>query len=58
MGRGKGNINLESELRSSESTFQNRPCNTLSGNYIDRFIPQIPCIRENIQNPKHIIPEG
>ena len=57
MGRGKGNINLESELRSSESTFQNRPCNTLSGNYIDRFIPQIPCIRENIQNPKHIIPE-
>lgn len=57
MGRGDGNTNVESSLRSSESTFQNRPCNTLAGNYIDRFTPQIPCIRDNIQNPKHIIPE-
>lgn len=57
MGRGEGNTNIESKLRSSESTFQNRPCNTLAGNYIDRFVPQIPCVKDNVQNPKFIIPE-
>ena len=57
MGRGSGNICVESNLRSNEATFQNRPCNNLAGIYVDRFITQIPCIRENVQNAKHIIPE-
>ena len=57
MGRGEGNTCVESSLRSSETTVQRRPCNTLSGIYIDRFTPQIPCVRDTIQNPTHIIPE-
>ena len=57
MGRGMGNICIESKLLPSEDTFQNKSCNNLSGIYIDRFIPQIPCIRNTIQNPKNIIPE-
>ena len=57
MGRGEGNAEIESSLLSSETTYQGKASNTLSGNYIDRFIPQLACIRDNIQNPKHIIPE-
>tara|TARA_B100000524_G_scaffold347769_1_gene250462 strand:- start:917 stop:1543 length:627 start_codon:yes stop_codon:yes gene_type:complete len=57
MGRGSGNVCAESDLRSSEDTFQNKACNNLAGISIDRKIPQIPCIRNNIQNPKYIIPE-
>lgn len=57
MGRGEGNINIESKLLPGESTFQNKQCNNLSGIYIDRFVPQLPCIKREIQNPKNIIPE-
>ena len=57
MGRGRGNICQETKLQPGEDTFQNRPCNNLAGVYIDRFIPQIPCIRNTIQNAKHLIPE-
>lgn len=57
MGRGVGNVCEESNLRTGEDTFQNRPCNNLAGIYIDRFVPQLSCIRDNIQNPRHLIPE-
>lgn len=57
MGRGEGDICVENKLLPGEDTFQNRPCNNLAGINIDRFIPQIPCIKENIQNPINIIPE-
>lgn len=57
MGRGTGNVCDESNLRNGEDTFQNRPCNNLAGIYIDRFVPQLSCIKDNIQNPVHIIPE-
>lgn len=57
MGRGEGNTCVESNLRSSEDTYQNRQCNTLSGIYVDRFVPQIPCIKDNVQNPKNLIQE-
>jgi|UniRef100_A0A6C0LXE4 hypothetical protein len=57
MGRGEGNVIIENKLLPGESTVQNRPCNNLSGIYIDRFIPQIPCIKREIQNTKNIIPE-
>ncbi|MDA7573952.1 hypothetical protein N8751_01595 [bacterium] len=57
MGRGAGNVCDESNLRSAEDTYQNRQCNTLSGIYIDRFVPQLACIKDNIQNPRHLIPE-
>ena len=57
MGRGGGDICTETKLLPGEDTFQNRPCNNLAGVYIDRFVPQIPCLRQNIQNTNHIIPE-
>jgi len=56
MGRGINDVCAEDQLR-GEDTFQNKPCNNLAGIYIDRFVPQIECIRQNIQNPVHIIPE-
>ena len=57
MGRGRGNICAETKLQPGEDTFQNKPCNNLAGVYIDRFTPQIPCIRDNVQNAIHLIPE-
>lgn len=57
MGRGEGDVCEESHLRHGEGTMHNRPCNNLAGIYIDRYTPQIPCIRESVQNPKHIVPE-
>jgi hypothetical protein len=57
MGRGEGDVCTESKLRSAEDTSQNRPCNNLAGVFIDRYTPQLPCIRANIQNPRNIIPE-
>lgn len=57
MGRGLGNMEIETELKPGNNTYKTRPCNNLSGINIDRFIPQIPHIKHNIQNIKHIIPE-
>ena len=57
MGRGWRDIKTESSLLTGNSTFKNRPCNSLSGIRIDRFTPQIPHIENNIQNIKYIIPE-
>jgi len=57
MGRGEGNICVENKLKPSDSTFDARPCNKLSGIYIDRFVPQISCIKNTIQKPIHLIPE-
>ena len=57
MGRGQGDVCVESKLLSGESDNNRRPCNVLSGVYIDRFDPQVPCIKDNIQNPLNIIPE-
>lgn len=56
MGRGINDVCVEDQLR-GEDTFQHRPCNNLAGVYVDRFTPQIDCLRQNIQNPIHIIPE-
>ena len=57
MGRGPGNTPVETKLIYGEDTFQNKPCNNLAGIYIDRFTPMIDCIKDNIQNTIHIIPE-
>jgi len=58
MGRGKGDVSLESEIRPGESTYQSRPCNNLSGVSIDNyFTPMIPCLEKTIQDPKYLIPE-
>lgn len=58
MGRGYGNACLESRLLPGEDTNQKKSTNSLSGVYIDRYTPQLPCIRDQIQNPQNIIPEN
>lgn len=57
MGRGQGDVCVESRLITGEPDNNRRPCNVLSGVQIDRFDPQVPCIKDNVQNPVHIIPE-
>ena len=57
-GRGEGNPSIESHIRGGETTMQHKSCNTLSGIFIDRYTPQLPCIRNNVQNPNNIIPEN
>lgn len=58
MGRGTGNIKQETMLNPGENTYQSKPCNNLSGVYIDRFIPLVGCLENNVQNVNHIIPEN
>ena len=57
MGRGTTNPVLENKMRTGEDTGQRKQCNTLSGIYIDRFVPLVPCLAENIQNPVHLVTE-
>jgi len=57
MGRGEGDISKENILRSYISGNERRPCNVLSGKYINNSIPLLSHIKNNIQNPKNIIPE-
>tara|TARA_B100000401_G_C52812998_1_gene724935 strand:- start:656 stop:1276 length:621 start_codon:yes stop_codon:yes gene_type:complete len=58
MGRGSNDGCVESILRPGECTVQQKSCNNLSGVTIDRFTPQLSCVRENIQNPNNIIQEN
>ena len=55
--RGSFNQETESKLIFSEPTSQKKQCNSLAGVSIDRFGAQIKNIKDNIQNPKNIIPE-
>jgi hypothetical protein len=51
------NPDAYSILVSGESTRTGKGCNSLSGINIDRFVPMVPCLRENIQDPVHYIPK-
>jgi hypothetical protein len=60
MGAGETHIvnpNLYSKLVSGNDTRVKKAADTLAGVSIDRFIPLVPCLQENIQNPEHIIPQ-
>jgi hypothetical protein len=60
MGSGKTcilNADVESHLKMGEDTGTPKSINTLSGITINRFIPLIQCIEQNIQDPIHIIPD-
>jgi len=58
MGKGKHNVDQESDLLSSETTAQSRQCNSLAGVFLkNQFTPLVQTLRENVQNPIHIIPE-
>jgi len=51
------NPDLKSRLLSGEDTHMDKSCDTLSGVSIDRFTPLVPCLKENVQDTKHIIPQ-
>ena len=58
MGRGPlADAALETILQSGEDTSQKKQCNTLSGVYVDRFVPLVPCLKQNIQDPIHLVEE-
>jgi len=60
MGAGETHIvnpMLYSKLISGNDTRVKKAADTLAGVSIDRFIPLVPCLQENIQNPEHIIPQ-
>ena len=58
MGRGKGDSCVETPLQTGEDTFQRRECNTLSEVTLhNQFMPLITCLKDNVQNAKHLIQE-
>lgn len=58
MGRGPGNMVLESQITPGEDTSSKRSCNTLSGISIPHyFTPLVPHLDYNVQNPEHIVEE-
>lgn len=58
MGRGPGNMVLESQITPGEDTGSKKSCNTLSGISIPHyFTPLVPHLDYNVQNPEHIVQE-
>ena len=60
MGAGETHIvnpDLYSKLVSGTDTRVKKAGDSLAGVSIDRFIPLVPCLADNVQNPVHIIPE-
>lgn len=47
---------VESRLVEGDDTTQIRECYRLTEVDYERFVPLIPCLRDNVQNPVHIIP--
>jgi len=57
LGRGGFIPNVESRLTQGEKTTEHKSCGALSEVVINRFIPMVPCLRDTVQDPKHIIPQ-
>jgi len=60
MGAGATHIvqpDTYSKLMSGTDTRTKKAGDALSGVSIDRFIPLVPCLADNVQNTEHIIPE-
>lgn len=58
MGRGAGNMDLESQITPGDMTRVKRSVNTLSGVTIPNyFTPLVPHLQHNVQNPEHIVTE-
>ena len=55
MGRGSGNPCADTMLKPGEDTFQGKACNNKRDD--PNFQPLVKCLKNNIQNPKHIITE-
>lgn len=58
MGRGIGDPCAELALQEGTGTFERKACNTLSDIHLPhQFTPLVDCLRQEIQNPQHILPE-
>ena len=58
MGGGRGNPDVESILLHSEQVRQGKEAGTVTEQQFDGvFVPLIPSVKNNIQNPKNLIPE-
>jgi len=58
ISRGFHNVDVESVLISSNFSTDQKPCNSLAGVSIGNyFTPMVPKLKEEVQDPKHIIPE-
>ena len=59
MGTGRGNSDVESMLLHSEQVRQGKECGTVTEQGFDgAFVPLIKPVRDNIQNPKHLVTES
>lgn len=58
MGSGGGDTSQENKLLSGKLTHFGKVCNGISGKETDRWVPQIPYIKNNIQNPNNLIQEN
>lgn len=59
MGSGNTCIldaDTESRLKYGRDTFVPKSIDPLSGVTINRFVPLIPCIQSNVQNPQNLVP--
>ena len=58
MGTGRGNPDVESLLIHSEQVRQGKECGTVTEEFFDQqYTPLIKTVKENIQNPKNLVPE-
>ena len=55
MGRGTGNPCFDTMIKPGEDTYQAKACNVK--NQDTNFVPLVKCLKNNIQNPKHLITE-
>lgn len=56
LGHGGFVPSLESRLTQGESCSDHKSCNALAEVTINRFMPLVPCLRDTIQDPSHIVP--
>ena len=54
LGRGEVNVEAESMIQQGENQYNDFEC---LGQPFDVFTPMLPCLKESIQDPNHIIPQ-
>lgn len=52
LSKGDMNVENESKIQQGEITFDDFQCH---GKPLDVFTPMLPCLRESVQNPEHLI---
>jgi hypothetical protein len=58
MGGGRGNAEVETQLQHSEYSRMGKACDTVTETFFpQQYTPLIPILKNNVQNPKNLIPE-